>query len=95
MQDSVRSADPDMVALIGASGELQENDGVFTFRQTTVDVGGLMASSGKKRQDQMTYTVGEVLRCGMGPKGVFVVGTPATHSQDVCVGCAGSRGYSA
>ncbi len=58
--------DPDMVGLIGASGELQEDNGVFTYRQTTDDVRGLMASSGKKRQDKMTYTVGEVLTVAAG-----------------------------
>ncbi len=76
-----------MVALIGASGELQEDGEVFTFRQTTVDVGGLMATSGKKRQDQMTYTVGEVLWCGMGPKCVCGRHTSDPFPRRLCRVC--------
>ena len=54
--------DPDVVSLIGAMGFLIEEDGVFTFTQTTVDVTGLMGSSGKKHKGpNMTYEVGEVL----------------------------------
>ena len=54
--------DPDVVSLISAMGFLVEEDGVFTFTQTTVDVTGLMGSSGKKHKGpNITYEVGEVL----------------------------------
>jgi hypothetical protein len=53
--------DPDVVGLIGAAGTLGEEDGVFTFRQTTVDAGALMSSSGKKAREEMRYGADEVL----------------------------------